>query len=78
MGSHVASKTGSCCARVVTLSTNKGLLSAVNSIVYFQLGRSVARIAALLATVTFLCNRMKIIDFKLAGHSKVSLLYRGC
>ena len=53
VGSHVGSKVASLFARVVALGTNKGLLSAVNSCVYFQLGRSVRSVTALLANVTF-------------------------
>ena len=72
------SKGVSCCARVVALCTNKRLLSAVNSHVSFQLGRRITIIAALLATVTPLCRRSKIVDFKLAGHLEMSLLFGGC
>ena len=53
------------CARVVALLTNKGLLSAVNSKVDFQLVWSVTRIAAVVAVVIFLCIRMDLVDF---GH----------
>ena len=68
MGSHVASKIVRCCARVVALCANKGLLSAVNSHVDFQLRRYITRMAALVALVIFLCIRREIIDIKLTGH----------
>ena len=78
MGSHVDSKIASCCARVVALRTNKGLLSAVNSLVSFQRGRRITRIAALLAIVIFICMRRKVDDFKLAGHVVIFLLFGRC
>ena len=53
------------CARVVALCTNKGLLSAVNQHVGFQLGRSVTRVATLVAIVFFRCIGMDVVDF---GH----------
>ena len=51
----------------------KGLLSAVNSHVDFQVRRSVTRIATLVAIVTFLCIMMKIVDLKLVGHLDIFL-----
>ena len=68
MGSHVGSKSISCRARVVAVCANKGLLSAVNSHVDFQLGRCVTSIAALVAIVTFLSIRLKIVDIEFSGH----------
>ena len=56
---------------------NKQSLSTVNSRVSLQLGGYVTRIAALLATVTLLCRRRRIDDFKLAGHLEIVLLFGG-
>ena len=74
MGSHVDPKSASVVARVVALCANKGFLSAVNSHVDFQLGRSVTRKTALVALVTFLCLRRKIDDLKLAVHIDIDFL----
>ena len=68
MGLHVVSQVASLCARVVALCTNKRFLSGMNSHVLFQIGRSVTRMAALVALVIFLCIRREIIDIKLTGH----------
>ena len=42
MGSHVLLEIASCCASIVALGTNKGFLSAVNSLVDFQERRILA------------------------------------
>ena len=76
VGSHVASKSASCCARVVALCTNKGLLSAVNSHVSFQAGGVIARIAALVALVIFLCISLNFVHFELACHFEIFLFWR--
>ena len=68
MSSYVAFKIKSCCTRVVALWTNKGFLSAVNSNVSFQLGGCIKRIAALAAIVSFLSDRVKIVDIRLSCH----------
>ena len=76
MGSHVGSKSTSCRARVVAVCANKGLLSAVNSHVDFQLGSCITRVAALVAIVTFLSIMMKLAHFDIAGHFEIFLLWR--
>ena len=64
--SHVDSKPASLIARVVALWTNKRFFSAVNSHVYFQVGRSAKRIATLVAIVSFLS--VKIVCIRLSCH----------
>ena len=59
------SKGTSFIARIVELCTNKRLVSAVNHHVGFQLGRSVEKIATLLAFVFFIDIRIDLVDF---GH----------
>ena len=76
MGSHVDPKVTSCCAREVALCANKGLLSAVNSHVDFQFGRSVTRVATLVAIVILLCIKMYLLHVKLVGHTDISLFLR--
>ena len=76
MGSHVCPKGISSCAREVALCANKGLLSAVNSHMGFQVGRCVAGVAALNAIVTFLCISVNFIHFHLAGHFEIFLFWR--
>ena len=66
VGSHVASKIT--IARVVALWTNKRFLSAVNSLVSFQVARCVASVAALFAIVTFLSIMLNIVDIELSAH----------
>ena len=65
MGSRMDSKGTSFIARIVELCTNERLLTAVNHHVGFQLGRSVERIATLVAFVIFLDIRMDLVDL---GH----------
>ena len=76
MDSHVDFKPISSCAREVALRTNKGLLSAVNSLVSFQLARCVASVAALFAIVTFLSIMLKLVHFELAGHFEIYFFWR--
>ena len=64
MCSHVDSKIASCHARVVALYTKKLFLSAVNPHVPFQLGRSVAWVATLVAIIAFLYIKYKQIEFE--------------
>ena len=73
MGSHVDSKVVSSCARVVAMSTSKRFLSAVNQHVSFQLGRSVARIATLVALVILLCIKINLSCVRFVGHLDISL-----
>ena len=63
----------SSCARVVALCANKGLLSAVNSHVDFQVGRPVTRVATLVAIVILLCFKTNLFYVKLEGHLDISL-----
>ena len=65
MGSHVDSKMPSLAAREVALWTNKRFLSTVNSHVGFQGGSYFSWVAALVASVIFLCIRMDLVNF---GH----------
>ena len=74
MTSLVDSKVISSCARIVALYANKGLLSAVNSHVYFQLGRSFTRETTLVAIVIVLCIKMNLLDVKVVGHLDISLI----
>ena len=69
MSSHVDYKDIRYCARVVALCTNKGLLSAVNQHVGFQVGMSVRRVATLATIVIFLCSRRDIV---VLGHLRNS------
>ena len=73
MGSHVDSKVVSSCASVVAMCTNKRFLSAVNQHVSFQLGRSVARIATLVALVILLCIKINLSCVRFVGHLDISL-----
>ena len=73
MGSHVGSKVASLVARVCALCTNKGLFSAVNQHVGFQIGRSVARIATLVALVILLCIKINLSCVRFVGHLDISL-----
>ena len=59
------SKGTSFIARIFELCTNKRLVSAVNHNMGFQLGRSVEKIATLLAFVFFIDIRIDLVDF---GH----------
>ena len=63
-------------ARVVALQTNKRFLSAVNSLVSFQVARCVASVAALFAIVTFLSIMLKLVHFELAGHFEIYFFWR--
>ena len=65
MGSHMGPKIASLVAREVALCASKGLLSAVNHHVYFQVVRPVTRVATLVAIVFFLFIGMDVVDF---GH----------
>ena len=67
------SKEISGCAREVALCANKGLLSTVKSHVSFQVGRSVTRVATLVAIVILLCIKMYLLHAKLVGHPEISL-----
>ena len=73
MSLHVDSKEISGCAREVALCANKGLLSTVKSHVSFQVGRSVTRVATLVAIVILLCFKTNLFYVKLEGHLDISL-----
>ena len=64
-------------AALVTIVISFRPLSPVNQHVPFQIGRSVGRVAALGAIVTFLFIVMKLVHFELSSHHEISL-FGGC